>query len=77
MKGYQGIVKSVLCRQPTKSGLRVVAQLAHLDPSCPYKTVVLDYDDVLEAQYVDFGYLPCVPSEYMIVIGSNVSYSTS
>jgi hypothetical protein len=39
--------------------------------------VVLDYDDVLEAQYVDFGYLPCVPSEYMIVIGSDVSYSTS
>jgi hypothetical protein len=77
MKGYQGIVKTVLCKQPTKSGLRIVAQLAHLDSSCPYKTVVLNYDDVIEAQYVDFGYPPYVPSEYMIVIGSGVSYLTS
>jgi hypothetical protein len=76
MKGYQGIVKTVLCKQPTKSGLRILVQLTHLDPSCPYKTVVLDYDDVIEAQYMDFGYLPCVPSEYMIVIGPGVSYLT-
>jgi hypothetical protein len=39
--------------------------------------VVLDYDDVVEAQYVDFWYLPCVLSEYMIVIGSDASYLTS
>jgi hypothetical protein len=77
MKGYQGIIKTVLCKQPTKSGLHVVVQLTHLDPSCPYKTVVLDYDDVLEAHYVDFGYLPCVPSEYMIATGPDVSYLTS
>ena len=77
MKGYQGIIKTVLCKQPTKSGLSVVVQLAHLDPSCPYQTVVLNYDDVIEAKYVDFGYLTRVPSEYMIVIGSDVSYSTS
>jgi hypothetical protein len=77
MKRYQGVVKTVLCKQPTKSGLHVVAQLTHLDSSCPYKMVVLDYDNVIEAQYVDLGYLPCVPSEYMIVIGSDVSSSTS
>ena len=59
MKGYQGIVKTVLCKQLTKSGLCVVAQLTHLDPSCPYKMVVLNYDDVIEVQYVDFGYLLC------------------
>jgi hypothetical protein len=63
MKGYRGIVKTALCKQPTKSGLRVAAQLTHLDPSCPYKTVVLDYDDIIEAEYVNFGYLPRVPSE--------------
>ena len=56
MKGYQGIIKSVLCKQSTESGLCVVAQLTHLDPSPPYKAVVLDYDDVVEAQYVDFWY---------------------
>ncbi|KAF8218758.1 hypothetical protein L208DRAFT_1052758, partial [Tricholoma matsutake] len=50
IKSYQGIVKTVLCKQPTKSGLHLVAQLAHLDLSCPYKTVVLNYDDVVEAQ---------------------------
>ncbi|KAF8235247.1 hypothetical protein L208DRAFT_1258056, partial [Tricholoma matsutake] len=77
MKSYQGIVKTVLCKQPTKSGLHLVVQLAHLDPSCPYKMVVLNYDDVVEAQYVYLGYLPCVPSEYMTVIGSDVSYLTS
>src|ERR1700678_769405 len=49
---------------PTKSGLRVVAQLTHLNPSSPYKMVVFDYDDVIEVQYVDFGYLPGVPSEF-------------
>ena len=57
MKGYQGIVKSVLCKQLMESGLHFVAQLTHLDPSSPYNMVVLDYDDVVEAQYVDFGYL--------------------
>jgi hypothetical protein len=67
MKGYQGIVKTVLCKQPTKSGLRLVAQLTHLDSSCPYRMVVLDYNDVVEAQYVYLGYLLCVPSEHMTV----------
>jgi hypothetical protein len=55
MKGYRGVVKTVLCKQSTESGLRVVAQLAHLNPSCPYKTEVLDYDHVIEVQYVISG----------------------
>ena len=76
MKGYQEIIKSVLCKQPMESGLRVVAQLTHLDPSSPYKMVVLNYDNVVEAQYVDFGYLSCVLSEYMIVIDSDASSLT-
>jgi hypothetical protein len=55
MKGYQGIIKTVLCKQPTKSGLHLVVQLTHLDPSCPYRMVVLNYDNVVEAQYVYLG----------------------
>jgi hypothetical protein len=57
MKGYQGVVKTVLCKQQNKSGLSVVVQLAHFNPASPYKMVVLDYDDVMEVKYVDFGYL--------------------
>ena len=57
MKGYQGVIKTVLCEQQNKSSLSVVVQLAHFDPASPYKLVVLDYDDVMEAKYVDFGYL--------------------
>lgn len=76
MKGYQGIVQTVLCGQLTESGLRVVARLTHLNPSSPYKTMVLNYDDVIEVQYVDFGYL-CRVSLLNMIIGSDVSYLTS
>ena len=49
LKGYQGIVKDVLCGQDTASGLKVVIQLVHFDPSAPFKTAALDYyDDVVE-----------------------------
>ena len=48
LKGYEGIVKDVLRGQSTASGLKIVIQLVHLDPSAPFKTVVLDYDDVVE-----------------------------
>jgi hypothetical protein len=47
-KGYQGIVKDVLRGQDTASGLKIVIQLVHLDPSAPFRTAVLDYDDVVE-----------------------------
>ena len=48
-KGYQGVIKDVLYHQETSSGLRVVVQLSHLNPAAPFKTVVFDYDDVVEA----------------------------
>jgi hypothetical protein len=51
-KGYMGVVKDVLRAQETASGLRIVFQLAHLDPSSPYKTIVVDYDDVVEQRSV-------------------------
>ena len=57
MKGYQGVIQTVLCNQNNASGLRVVAQLTHLNPSCLYKMVVLDYDEIVEAKYVDLHYL--------------------
>jgi len=51
-KGYRGVVKDVLRCQPTASGLKIVLQLEHLDPSSPFKTIVIDYDDVVEQRSV-------------------------
>jgi hypothetical protein len=48
LKGYQGIVKDVLRGHDTASGLKIVIQLVHLDPSAPFKNAVLDFDDVVE-----------------------------
>jgi hypothetical protein len=52
LKGYIGVVKDVLCGQKTPSGLRIVLQLEHLNPSCPYQKTVVDYDDVVEQRSV-------------------------
>jgi hypothetical protein len=46
-KGYVGIVKDVLRGQDTASGLKIAIQLQHLDPSAPFKTTILDHDDVV------------------------------
>ena len=55
MKGYQGIVKDVLCNQSTPSGLQVVVQITSLDPTSPFKHITVDYDYVVEARYLYFG----------------------
>ena len=47
-KGYAGVVKDVLPRQDTVSGLKISVQLTHLDPSSPYRTIFVDYYDVVE-----------------------------
>jgi hypothetical protein len=52
LKGYVGVVKDVLCRQDTASGLKIGIQLTHLDPSSPFRTTVVDYDDVVEQKSV-------------------------
>ena len=52
-KGYVGVVKDVLRGQNTASGLKIAIQLAHLDPSAPFKTVIFDYDDVVEKRSVN------------------------
>lgn len=56
-KGYTGNVKNVLCSQDTASGLKIVLQLAHYEPSSPFKTIVLDYDDVVEERSVNSFHL--------------------
>jgi hypothetical protein len=47
-KGYVGIVKDVLRGQDTDSGLKIVIQMAHLDPTSPFQRTIVDYDDVVE-----------------------------
>jgi hypothetical protein len=47
-KGYVGVVKDVLRGQDTASGLKIDIQLAHLDPSSPFRRMIVDYDDVVE-----------------------------
>lgn len=49
LKGHPGVVKNVLCGQNTASGLRIEVQLARLNPSHPFKTVILDHDDIVES----------------------------
>jgi hypothetical protein len=51
-KGYEGVVKDVLRGQDTTSGLKIVLQLQHHDPSSPFKTITVDYDDVVEQRSV-------------------------
>jgi hypothetical protein len=53
LKGYVGTVKDVFRGQHTASGLKVALQLVHLDPSAPFKTIVVDYDDVVEQRSVN------------------------
>jgi len=50
-KGRQAVVKNVLCNQDTLSGIQIVVQLSYWDPTVPFQTIVLNYDDVVEAVY--------------------------
>ena len=52
LKGYVGVVTDVLPGQDTVSGLRIAVQLAHYDPSSPFKKMTFDYDDVVEERSV-------------------------
>ena len=48
LKGHVGVVKDVFRGQATASGLKIAIQLTRLDPSCPFRTTVVDYDDIVE-----------------------------
>ena len=52
LKGYVGVVKDVLCRQDTASGLKIGIQLMHHDPSSPFQTTVVNYDDIVKQKSV-------------------------
>ena len=45
----KGIVKDVLCNQPTPSGLRLVVQMNSI---MAFPCITLDYDGVVEARYL-------------------------
>lgn len=53
LKGYLGVVKDVLRGQDTASGLKIAIQLTRYDPSSPFRTTVVDYDDVVEQRSVN------------------------
>jgi len=48
-KGYKAVIKNILPGQATFDKLRLEIQFLHLDPSSPFKTVIVDYDDVVES----------------------------
>jgi hypothetical protein len=48
LERYMGIVKDVLYGKDTTSGLKMAIQLVHLDLSAPFKTTVVDYDNVVK-----------------------------
>jgi len=47
-----GIIKDVLCRQKTSSGLKVEVELTTLDAVSPFRRIILDYDDVVVTRCV-------------------------
>jgi hypothetical protein len=69
LKGYVGVVKDVLRGQDTASGLKVIIQLVHLNPSSPFKTTVVDYDDVVEQRSFN--------ESSLISVNTNMPTSTS
>lgn len=48
-KGYKAVVKNVLPGQTTSSKPRIEIQFLHFDPTSPFKTAIVDYDDVVES----------------------------
>jgi hypothetical protein len=52
-KGYEAVVKDVLRGQDTASGMKINIQLLHHDPSAPFRTTFVDYDDVVEQRSVN------------------------
>ncbi|KAF8973571.1 hypothetical protein BDZ97DRAFT_1751601 [Flammula alnicola] len=48
-KGSTGEVKEVLSGQSTVTGIKLDVQLTRYDPSSPFRRILVDYDDVIEA----------------------------
>ena len=45
---FKGYVRDVIHGQDTASSLKIIMQLVHHDPSAPFWTMPVDYDDVVE-----------------------------
>jgi hypothetical protein len=76
-KGYHAIIKDVLPLQNTSSGLRISAQFTHVDPAHPFKTEILDYDDVVEASYVTLFLLVGIATNFLRVLVSSYMISNN
>jgi hypothetical protein len=71
MKGYHAIIKDVLPLQDTPSSLRITIQFIHMNPAHPFKTEILDYDDVVEALYVILLLLVAIVTNLLQVLASS------
>jgi hypothetical protein len=49
-KGYNAVIKNVLPGQGASSKMRFDIQFEHLDPSNPFKTITVNYDEVAESE---------------------------
>ena len=56
LKGSVGVVKDVLRGQLTASGLKIFVQFTRYNPSAPYQSTNVDYDDVVEEKSVNPNY---------------------
>ena len=74
-KGYVGIVKDVLRGQDTASGLKITIQLVCINPSTPFNSVVVDYDDVVEQRSVNVSSLISVKTNMPITSTSRTALS--
>ena len=57
LRTRRGIITNVLCKQATDSGLRVEILLSCVDVFLPFRTIILDYDAVIEVKYVTMNQL--------------------
>ena len=60
LKGQITVVIDVLCSQGMPSGLKLVVQSIHFDPSSLYKKVTLDYDNVVEQRFSSNTFAVCL-----------------
>lgn len=51
-KGKPAVIKDILLRQSTASGIKLDLQLSSYDPTAPYQRILVDSTDVINAQYV-------------------------
>ena len=49
-KSNEGIVKDVLPGQTMQSMPRIAVQFIHLNPSAPFKTVIVNLNEVVDAK---------------------------